>query len=126
VRTANLKEWIGKTDDEAIPARVKVRVCDKFNKRCVSCTNLVGGGLPAAYDHIQALVNDGENRESNLQLICVPCHKVKTRADVAEKSRVYRRRATFLGVKAKSSRPMPGSKASGLRKKMDGTVERRT
>jgi len=30
-----------------------------------------------------------------------------------------------FGLKPKG-RPMPGSKASGLRKRMDGTVERRT
>jgi 5-methylcytosine-specific restriction protein A len=51
-----------------------------------------------AYDHITALCNGGRNAESNLQVLCSLCHGQKTGADVAEKSRVARKRAKFLGV----------------------------
>jgi 5-methylcytosine-specific restriction protein A len=51
-----------------------------------------------AYDHITALCNGGRNAESNLQVLCSPCHGQKTGADIAEKSRVARKRAKFLGV----------------------------
>jgi 5-methylcytosine-specific restriction endonuclease McrA len=74
-------------------------------------------------DHIVAVVNGGENRERNLQTLCGPCHGFKTKADVSEKAKVYAVKAKHLGVK-KSSRPMPGSKASGIRKRMSGAVER--
>ncbi len=119
-----VEEWIGATDDQAIPARVKIRIFDRCGGRCVTCTLRCGGSLRPTYDHIQALVNGGEHRERNLQLLCVPCHAVKTKADVAEKSRNYRKRAKHIGVTA-AKRPMPGSLASGLRKRMNGTVERR-
>jgi hypothetical protein len=36
-----------------------------------------------------------------------------------------RREALAGGFKTKTRRPIPGSKASGLRKRMDGTVEKR-
>ena len=92
-------EWIGKTDDQAIPARVKVRVFLRAGGVCAECTLPIVGKLRPAYDHIQALINGGEHRESNLQLLCVPCHAVKTKADVAEKSATYRKRVKHLGIK---------------------------
>ncbi|WP_051677266.1 HNH endonuclease [Bradyrhizobium sp. URHD0069] len=92
-------EWIGANDDQAIPPRVKVRVFDKCGGRCADCGLSIVGKLRPAYDHTIALVNAGEHRESNLQLLCVPCHAVKTRADVAEKSVTARKRAKHLGIK---------------------------
>ena len=116
-------EWIGRTDDEAIPLRVKVRVFERAGGRCPHCTLLIAGKLRPAYDHAIALINGGENRESNLQLLCVPCHAKKTKADVAEKSTVARKRQKHLGIR-KPSR-FPGSRDSGWKRKMNGEVVRR-
>jgi 5-methylcytosine-specific restriction protein A len=90
------KEWIGATDDQAIPSRVKIRTFKLYGGKCAICTNPV---THAAYDHRQALINGGSHRESNLQLLCVPCHKVKTRADVEEKSVTARVFAKHIGIK---------------------------
>jgi 5-methylcytosine-specific restriction protein A len=118
-----LPEWIGKTDDTPIPARVRVRIFKKG--RCNNCGLLIHGSLLPAYDHIISLINGGENRESNLQLLCVPCHKAKTNLDVKEKSIVYRKKAKHLGISLRKSRPIPGSRASGLKKGFDGIVRKR-
>lgn len=123
--TREIPEWVADNDNQAIPARVKVRVFDRAGRVCAICTLPIVGKLRPAYDHKTALVNGGQHRESNLQLLCVPCHAVKTKADVAEKSTVYRKRLAHLGLKPKG-RLMPGSKASGFRKKINGQVERRT
>lgn len=121
----DVKEWIGKNDDEKIPARVRVRIFDRCDGKCAECGVRIGGSVRAAFDHVVALVNGGENRETNLQLLCLPCHSQKTRSDVAEKAATYRKRLTHLGIKPRKGHPMPGSKASGIRKRMNGTVERR-
>lgn len=92
-------EWIGATDDQAIPARVKLRVFTKFNGRCADCALLIVGKLRPAYDHCLALINGGKHAESNLQLLCVPCHAVKTRQDVALKAKNYRVRKKHIGIK---------------------------
>jgi 5-methylcytosine-specific restriction endonuclease McrA len=113
-------EWRATNDNQAIPTRVKVRVFEKAGGVCTECTLPIRGKLLPAYDHIQALINGGENAESNLQLLCVPCHAIKTKADVAEKSRTYRKRVKHLGIK-KPSR-FAGSRDSKLKKKLDGTV----
>lgn len=105
-------EWIGATDDSAIPARVKVRVFNKFGGRCAACTGSIVGKLRPAYDHHIAIINGGRNAESNLQLLCVPCHALKTKADVAEKATTYRKRAKHLGVFA----PRQKIQSPGFRK----------
>lgn len=120
-RTVN--EWQGKNDDTTIPPRVKVRIFERDKGCCQSCGILVVGGVRPAFDHVVALINGGENREANLQLLCVPCHAVKTKADVAEKSTVARKRQKHLGVR-KPSR-FPGSRDSGWKKKISGEVVRR-
>lgn len=113
-------EWEATNDNQSVPERVKVRVFERAGGACKECTLPIRGKLLPAYDHIQALINGGGNRESNLQLLCVPCHKVKTRADVAEKSVMARKRKKHLGIK-KPSR-FPGSRNSKLKKRVDGTV----
>lgn len=94
-------EWIGKTDDTIPPPRVCLRIFNRCEERCMGCSRKVGNGLRYAFDHIKALINGGENRESNIQILCEECHKKKTRVDVAEKARVNRIRSKHLGIKPK-------------------------
>jgi 5-methylcytosine-specific restriction endonuclease McrA len=118
-------EWHGKTDETAPPPRVKARIVMAQDGICAcGCgVKLGAAGEPIEFDHEVALINGGENRESNLRALRRPCHAVKTKADVAEKAKVARVRAQHLGFKA-PKRKIPGSKGTGLRKRMDGTVVR--
>ena len=121
-----LPEWIGSGPDAAIPPRVRVRIFMKAEGRCAECGRPLAFGK-WAMDHIIALANGGEHREKNLQPLCVsPCHADKTKTDVAEKSKIAAVRAKHIGIKPRSSRPLPGTKVSGWRKRMSGQVERRT
>ncbi len=122
----SVTEWIGKSDDVAIPLRVKERVARAADDLCVKCDRKVGGRLRPEFDHAVPLILGGKNCESNIQLLCHECHGAKTKLDVKLKAKVARVRTKLaLGIAPKKGRPMPGSKASGLRKRMDGTVERR-
>lgn len=93
------KEWIATNDDQNIPPRVKIRIFDRANGKCQSCSQSIVGGRRPSFDHIQALVNGGQHAESNLQLLCMPCHSLKTASDVAEKSATARVRAKHIGLK---------------------------
>ena len=107
----SVNEWIGKNDDAPLPARVKARLW-KRNPCCVGC------GLPTndstrkpQFDHIVALVNGGENKESNIQILCAGCHRVKSFADVAMKSSEAKRLKKRLGLQPR--RTIPGRKFDG-------------
>ena len=93
-------EWIGKTDETATPPRVKARIVMRQDGICdCGCGQKLGAaGEPIEFDHEVALINGGENRESNLRALRRPCHAVKTKADVAEKAKVARVRAKHLGL----------------------------
>lgn len=122
----SVPEWIGKSDDSAIPPRVRLRVWDRELGRCHRCTRDIEPHSAWIIEHLKALINGGENREANLCLSCEWCKPQKDREDVAIKSTVARKKKSMLGIPNKTkSRPMPGSKASGLKKRMDGTVVRR-
>ena len=120
-----VKEWIGAKPDTAIPPRVKLRVFDRQEGRCAHCQNKLGvAGSRVEYDHALALTNGGENRETNLQALCQPCHGAKTKGDVAEKSRVARKKRKHLGIERKKS-AFPGSKNSKWKAKIGGGWVRR-
>lgn len=112
-----LPEWIGKTDDSAIPDRVKMRVHAVAEGRCAKCTLEATTGQ---YDHAIPIIIGGENRESNLQFLCVPCHKAKTRLDVKLKAKVARVRKRHLGLKKPSK--FACSRDSKFKKRIDGSV----
>lgn len=78
------------------------------------------------YDHIIPDWMGGESTLDNCQVLCAPCHLLKTsRRDVPAIAKSKRIRDKLSGVHTRKGRPMPGTKASRLRKRMDGTVERR-
>ena len=119
-----IDEWIGKTDDTAVPPRVKLRILGACNGRCVCCERHTGPALPPRFDHIVPLKDGGENREGNLQVLCVQCHGLKTKGEAKDRAMVHRKISAHYGIK-QSKNPMPGSKASPWKKRMDGTVVRR-
>src|SRR5215469_5550332 len=120
----SIPEWIGKSDDDRIPDRVRVRVFARHNGRCHCCGRLILVGEAWELDHVIAIANGGEHRESNLKPILTEHHRNKTRLDTAIKSKSYAVRRKILGLK-KPKRPLIGSKASGWKRKMDGTLVRR-
>jgi len=110
--TRAVPEWIGETPDTQPPRRVQLRIYMRHDGRCPKCTRLLQPKKWAC-DHIVALVNGGENRETNLQPLCVsPCHSDKTKADVALKSLTYKRRLKQAGIQ-KRRRTIPGRRFNG-------------
>lgn len=121
-----LPEWIGATDDTMPPPRVRLRIAERQGDQCALCTRAFSPKLPIQIDHKVPLILGGLNRESNLQAVCPYCHKAKSASEMKVKSKIAKARQDRLGIKSKpKGRPMPGTKASGWKKRMDGSVERR-
>lgn len=118
-----LPEWIGASPDTPFPPRVRLRILLRQNGRCALCPAKIVGSFVC--DHVVALVNGGENRESNGQAICRACDKVKTAGDVAEKAKTASMAKAAHGLKRPKA-VIPGSRASGWKHKINGSWERRT
>lgn len=98
-----VEEWIGKTDDTAVPPRVKLRVFEKYGGVCYLSGRKITAGDRWEVEHIVALCNGGEHRESNMAPALSAPHKIKSAADMALKSKNYKTRAKHIGVKKRRS-----------------------
>ena len=112
-------EWIGKTDDTAIPPRVKLRIFEAYDGKCYQTGRKLSAG-EYDFDHVVALCNGGENRESNLAPMYRPAHRKKTKADVAQKAKDRRVKMKHMGMTTKAKVPMMNGRP--IKKKMDGSV----
>ena len=106
-------EWIGRTPDAKIPPRVRKRVFERHNRICHISKREIRLGEPWDLDHIVALINGGEHRETNLAPALRDKHREKTAVDVAEKSRDYRKGAKAMGIKLRNG---PKIRSAGFRK----------
>ena len=89
-------EWIADHPDQAIPTRVKARIFARCEGRCARTGQKVRAG-EYQFDHIIALENGGQHRESNLQVLSTEAHKAKTRADMDVTKKVRRLHAKHHG-----------------------------
>lgn len=103
-----IPEWIGKTPDTPVPDKVKLRVLLRFERRCHWTGQPIRAGDKWDVDHVKALVNGGENRESNLAPILrgLP-HQEKTAEDRDEADKVRRIREKHYGLRKPKYRPFP-------------------
>lgn len=115
----DVPEWIGATPNSPVPERVKRRVWMRYGGKCHWAKRKIMAGEDWDVDHVKALINGGENRESNLApILRGKPHNEKTAADRDEQSKTNSMWEKTYGRKKK--RPWN----NGLRKKMNGTVER--
>ncbi len=77
------------------------------------------------FDHVDPSWISGNNKLENGALLCVECHKEKTKLDkgiIAKSKRIIDKRSGALTTRYP---PMPGTKRSGWKHKMSGRWERR-
>ena len=114
-------EWVGKTPDAKIPDRVRLRVFEAHGGICHLTGRKIRPGDTWDVDHVQALCNGGEHRESNLAPALREAHRAKTAEDVKQRAKDDRVRKKHLGI-WKPKRPLRHPR---LKKKPNGTVVRR-
>lgn len=117
------KEWIGKTDDAMPPASVFARLWRKQDGVCPKCTRPLTIGN-VTREHVKAIEDGGENRESNIQLWCTtPCARSKTGAENSRRAKADRVFAASVSA-PKAKRPVPGSKNSPWAKRYNKSTGR--
>ena len=105
--------------------KTKLQAFQRSGGRCERCTSLLYPGK-FDYDHIVPSEFSGDNSLENCKVLCAACHSTKTaRQDIPAIAKSTRVRNKHIGAKAKNGPAIPGSKRSGWKRKMDGTVVKR-
>jgi hypothetical protein len=93
---------------------------------CASCYQKIDAGKAWDIDHILPLALGGSNEPENLQILCKRCHESKTaKNDIPLIAKTKRLKASHLGARSRSTRPIAGSRRSPWKRKLDGSVVRR-
>jgi hypothetical protein len=101
--------WIGRTDDSMPSRDVRLRISARQGDCCALCRTPLGPKNRGHCDHIIPLADEGENVESNLQMICATCHERKTSGEATVRAKVRRTKASNILALAPSewrSRPL--------------------
>lgn len=69
---------------QSITDRQKLRTWIKQEGRCAHC-GVVVPLTSTDLDHVQPLCAGGEVGDGNVQVLCRPCHREKTNAEIAER-----------------------------------------
>lgn len=95
--------------------------------RCENCSKKIRPGNGPIFDHGTPDYVGGLNTLENCKVLCErPCNRAKT--DKNDRPAIDKTRAVLekrLGLR-KTRRPLPGSRRSPFKQKLDGTWERRT
>jgi 5-methylcytosine-specific restriction enzyme A len=105
----SVSEWIGATPDSVPPDYVKLRIFERHNGFCHIAKRKIRGGEPWDVEHVTALRDGGENRESNMAPALRDKHREKTAAENSERAITNTKKAKHLGLK-RSKRPFPKRK----------------
>lgn len=106
--------------------KTKEAAFDRCGGRCDHCGVALTAATGIEYDHIIRCELRPDNGVDNCSPLCRNCHADKThRFDIPQAAKGRRIRSKRIGADQKRGRPLPGTKRSGWRKRMDGTVERR-
>lgn len=113
-------EWIGQTDDAKIPDYVRLRIFNRCGGICHISERKITPADDWELEHIIALCNGGEHRESNMAPALAKPHKAKTARDLAQKAKNDRVRKRHLGIRKRST--FACSRDSRWKKKVNGEV----
>ena len=94
--------------------------------RCAQCGARIAAGNGPEYHHNTEAAIGGASTIDNCLVLCrKPCHATITaRHSIPQVAKTKRIREKRGGIKSRKGPPLPGTKASGIRKRMSGQVER--
>lgn len=100
--TRAVPEWVADHPDQAIPARVKLRIWEREKGRCSLTGRKILPGDAFDYEHRKPLAFGGEHREGNICLALRDAHREKSAAELTAKAKADRVRQKHLGIYPKS------------------------
>ncbi|TXM96970.1 HNH endonuclease [Methylobacterium sp. WL64] len=118
-------EDVGTTKRRSLSGRRRLEVWEKTAGTCILCDRRIDGVRERwIVEHIRALELGGMDDIDNMGPAHEACGREKTRDDHARTAEAKRQKIRHLGATV-VARPMPGSRAGPLKRKVNGTVVRR-
>ena len=78
------------------------------------------------FDHIDLDANSKDNSLANCAAVCPACHRFKTtKHDIPLAAKTVRQQDKHNGIRTRKGPVLPGSRASGWKRKMNGEMVRR-
>jgi len=114
---------VGTTKRGRLTSRDRREIWERERGHCMLCNAKLQVGR-FIFEHVRALELGGTDTKDNIRLTCKSCATEKTRDDHSRAAHAKRQKSSVLGIKAPSRTPLPGSRASGIRKRMNGKVEK--
>ena len=116
---------VGTTKRKNMTPRLRLKVWEAHKGMCILCKSKIDGVRERwILEHEIPLALGGKDDESNMGPAHEGCALVKTfgkSGDIAKAAKAKRVKIKHLGIK-KSKNPLPGSKGSKFKKKIDGSV----
>jgi len=107
-----------------LTAKQRLKLFLEHEGVCCLCHNKIKTGEPWIDEHVQPLWLEGTNDWTNRAPAHMECARQKTAREAKARAKGRRVAEKHMGAR-KAKRPMPGSRASKWKKRMDGTVEPR-
>ncbi|AWN41750.1 HNH endonuclease [Methylobacterium durans] len=115
-------EDIGTTPRSCLSPRRRLQAWERTNGKCVVCGERIDGARERwIIEHIRALELGGADELDNMGPAHEACGREKTRDDHARTAQAKRQKLRHIGA-AVSAQPLPGSRATPLKRKVNGTV----
>jgi 5-methylcytosine-specific restriction protein A len=99
----SVPEWRGRTDDSPIPPRVRLRVWERGIGHCEECGRKIMAGETWEVDHRIALILGGPHAEGNMRVVCLWCHRSKSRMEQARKAKADVVAKRHVGIRKRRS-----------------------
>ena len=123
-----MTEDVGTTKRKHMTPRMRLKVWENHKGICALCGGQIDGIRERwIVEHLRALELGGSDTEDNMAPAHEGCAIAKTvgkNGDHARAAKAKRVKSKHLGIK-KSKNPLPGSKGSKWKRKMDGTIVER-
>lgn len=100
----------------------RLKVFERAKGTCWVCFRRIQIGEKWIVEHLRPLGLGGTDDDENLGVTHLTCAQEKTKGDMQAISKAKRSKIKAYGMKSPAKNPMPGSKASKWKRRMDGTV----
>lgn len=108
-----------------LTSKQRLEMFIRHNGICCICGFKIDGVREMWDEHINPLWLAGDNSAENRAPAHVRCARQKTASEATDRAKIRSSAEKHFGAYRPKGRPMPGSRRSGLKRKMDGTVVRR-